>query len=112
MPLDSQPKGCKFKSSTDRKIFSPSTSFFHTSPASCDGDLEFGVQIHWPWLVNQLRVQVGLWGANSLAMACQSAKGPGGTLGAHTHKLRALVSLWQVPSPAPGVCLHKLIVPT
>ena len=35
--------GCKFK---------PSTS---------DGDLEFsGVQIHWPLLVYQLRVQVGL----------------------------------------------------
>ena len=34
----------------------------HTSPPSCDGDLEFsGVQIHWPWLVNQLMVQVGLW---------------------------------------------------
>ena len=32
------------------------------------------------------------WGANSLAMACQSAKGSGGTSGAHTHKLRVLVS--------------------
>ena len=40
------------------KISCPSTSS-HTSPPSCDGDLEFsGVQIHWSLLVNQLRVQV------------------------------------------------------
>ena len=29
---------------------------------------------------------------NSLAMTCLSAKGPGGTSGAHTHKLRVLLS--------------------
>ena len=31
-------------------------------------------------------------GANSLSIACQSAKGPGGTSDTHTHKLRAMVS--------------------
>ena len=42
--------------------FLPSTSSSYTSPHSCDRDLEFpGVQIQWPWLVNQLGVQVGLW---------------------------------------------------
>ena len=52
-------------------FFRPSTSSSHTSPPSCDGDF---------------------WDANSLTIACLSAKGPGGTSDAHTHKLRALVS--------------------
>ena len=54
------PQGWEFKPSTDKKLSCLSTSS-HTSPPNCDGDLKFsGVQIHWPWLVNQLRVQVGL----------------------------------------------------
>ena len=56
------------------KFSCPSTSSSHTSPPSCDKDLEFS------------------GGANSLTIAYLSAKGPGGTSGAHTHKLRALVS--------------------
>ena len=52
--------GLRVQTSTDRKLSCPST-FSHTSPPSCDGDLEFSrVQIYWPWLANQLRVQVGL----------------------------------------------------
>ena len=31
------------------------------------------------------------WSTNSIYMASQSAKSSGGTLGAHTHKLRILV---------------------
>ena len=68
MLLDSQPMGCEFKPSTDRKTFLSlnrktflSFNIFPHQATSCDGDLEFsGVQIHWPLLVNQLRVQVGL----------------------------------------------------
>ena len=34
----------------------------HITLPSCDGDLEFsGMKIHWPWLVNQLRVRWDLW---------------------------------------------------
>ena len=55
--------------STDRKTFLFFNIFLHQS-----------TQLWWgPGI---------FWGANSLAIACQSAKGPGGTLGAHTHKLR------------------------
>ena len=63
---------CELKPSIYRKIFLFFNIFYPHSPPSCDGDVEFfRVQIQWP---------------------CQSAKGPGGTLGDHTHKLRALVS--------------------
>ena len=66
----------------------------HTSPPSCDGDLEFsGVQIHWPWLVNQLRVQVGLQVPTPISRKSWSIH------------LRA-------PSSARGVCLYWLIVTT
>ena len=62
MPLDSQPRVVSSNQALTGKFSCPSTSSSHTSPHSCDGDLEFsGVQIHWPWFVNQLRVQVGLW---------------------------------------------------
>ena len=51
-----------------------------------------------------------LWVTNSLAIVCQSGKGSGGTSGAHIHKLRVLVSPPASSQPAPGVCLHWLIV--
>ena len=93
MLLDLQPQDCEFKPNTDRKLSCLSTSSSHTSPPRSDGDLEFfGVQIHWPWLVNKLRIQVGLW--VPISISCES---------------------WSVllgaPSPAPGVCLHWLKVP-
>ena len=93
MPLDSQPHGFEFKPSTG-KFSCPWTSSSHTSPPSCDGDLEFsGVLIHWPLLVYQLRVQVGLWVPTPISWESWSV-------------------LLQAPSRAPGVCLHWLIVPT
>ena len=44
-------------------------------------------------------------------VSLKPAKGPGGTLGAHTRQLRGMVRLLRVPSPAPGVCEHWLTVP-
>ena len=46
-----------------------------------------------------------------MIMSCQSPKGSGGILSAHTHKLRDLNSPPVAPSLAAGVHLHWLIVP-